>query len=176
MKQVFRPSSTQSPTWNLTKTLIQTAVFWSTLLWLVPLGVVRLEAALGVEGFASVAWQRTGWAILVTASFAGLWSGITMALSGKGTPLPVDTARELVITGPYRVVRNPMALAGITQGLAVGFVHGSWLVILYAVAGGVLWHLLVRPMEERDLLQRFGDEYEAYRDRVGLWMPRRPAT
>jgi protein-S-isoprenylcysteine O-methyltransferase Ste14 len=30
------------------------------------------------------------------------------ALRGKGTPLPLDPPKKLVIEGPYQVVRNPM--------------------------------------------------------------------
>ena len=44
--------------------------------------------------------------------------------------------------------------------------------ILYSLAGGVLWHLLVRPEEERDLAQRFGAAYAEYSTRVRCWIPR----
>jgi protein-S-isoprenylcysteine O-methyltransferase Ste14 len=36
----------------------------------------------------------------------------------------------LVIAGPYRYVRNPMAVAGILQGIAVGWYLGSVSVII----------------------------------------------
>lgn len=96
----------------------------------------------------------------------------TEAVQGRGTPLPLQTARKLVVHGPYRFVRNPMAVAGIAQGLAVGMFLANWLVISYALLGAVSWHLLCRPAEERDLLQRFGEPYRAYRGAVPLWWPR----
>ena len=40
---------------------------------------------------------------------------------------------RLVIAGPYRWIRNPMAVAGIVQGVAVGIILHAWLVITYAV-------------------------------------------
>jgi protein-S-isoprenylcysteine O-methyltransferase Ste14 len=46
---------------------------------------------------------------------------------------------RLVVAGPYRWVRNPMALASIAQGVAVGLILSSWLVVVYAVAGALLW-------------------------------------
>lgn len=67
-----------------------------------------------------------------------------------------------------------MALAGITQGAAVGFVAGSWLVIAWALAGSIVWNWMVRPVEEADLLARFGAPYAAYRDSVRCWIPGRP--
>ena len=82
--------------------------------------------------------------------------------------------RRLVISGPYRVVRNPMAIAGITQGVAVGLMLGSWLVVVYTLCGSLVWNWVIRPFEEDDLAYRFGAEFEAYRSRVGCWIPRAP--
>src|SRR5699024_5059518 len=112
-----------------------------------------------------------GSVLVAAASLLGVWSAVTMARLGRGTPLPGAMAHHLVVAGPYRWVRNPMAVAGIVQGAGVGLLLGSWLVLLYAVVGGVLWHLLVRPHEERDLAERFGQEYEHYRARVRCWLP-----
>jgi protein-S-isoprenylcysteine O-methyltransferase Ste14 len=61
-----------------------------------------------------------------------------------------------VLAGPYRHVRNPMAVAGIAQGVAVALWLGSWAVLLYAVSGALLWHMAIRSAEERDLAERFG--------------------
>ncbi|MBK7951112.1 MAG: hypothetical protein IPK00_20700 [Deltaproteobacteria bacterium] len=53
----------------------------------------------------------------------GLASSATMAIHGRGTPIPLDYPRELVVLGPYRVLRNPMVVAGIGQGVAVGLLR-----------------------------------------------------
>ena len=98
-----------------------------------------------------------------------------MVVQGRGTPLPLDTARELVVGGPYRWVRNPMAVAGVGQGVAVALWWSSGVLLGFFVLGGVAWHIIVRPMEERDLLERFGVSYERYRTTTGLWWPRRAA-
>lgn len=88
---------------------------------------------------------------------------------------PLDTARSLVTKGPYAWVRNPMAIAGLLQGTGVALFLGSPIVLVYVLAGGLLWQLLVRPVEERDLLERFGAGYTAYRASVRCWIPRRPS-
>lgn len=100
--------------------------------------------------------------LLLTASALGIWSAAAMSTQGDGTPLPSATARRLVIAGPYRFVRNPMALAGIAQGVAVGLMIDSWLVVMYALCGSLVWNWVVRPLEEVDLEERFGVEYAAY--------------
>nr|WP_261344189.1 isoprenylcysteine carboxylmethyltransferase family protein [Stieleria neptunia] len=91
-----------------------------------------------------------------------------------GTFHPLSTGGwhlSSVLSGPYRYVRNPMALAGVLQGGAVGWLLGSSSVVGYSLAGAVVWHLFVRPIEEADLQKRFGDNYRMYQHRVRLWLP-----
>lgn len=161
---------------NVLKTLAQTVVFWTVFLFILPVGVYALEEAIGPGNwrFASDASARAGGVLFVLGGSLGIASGMVMAVRGAGTPLPMDCARELVVAGPYRYVRNPMALAGLSQGVAVGIFLGSPAVILYALAGGPIWHHFVRPWEEEDLARRFGEPYLAYRRAVRCWIPRFP--
>src|SRR5207249_925346 len=116
---------------------------------LVPAGAVALEDVLGLGGwrFAGPAGGWAGGALFVLGGSLGLTSGVVMAVRGRGTPLPADCPPELVVAEPYRYVRNPMAVGGPSQGVAVGLLLGSPAVLLYAVAGGPLWNWLVRPWE-----------------------------
>ena len=95
-----------------------------------------------------------------------------MSRVGRGTPLPLDHARNFVVVGPYVFVRNPMAVSGVGQGLAVALVLGLPLVAVYALMGSLVWQLVFRPSEEDDLRESFGQEYERYVDRVKCWIPR----
>lgn len=157
---------------HLTTTLLQMLAFWALFLGVLPWGIRLLEVRWGLHlGFP--AWtQGVGWIVLLLASALAVWAAVTMALRGDGTPLPSATAVRFVITGPYRWVRNPMALSGIAQAAGVGLLSSSWLVLVYAVCGGVYWNELVRPSEEAELEQRFGEEFTDYRDRVRCWVPR----
>ncbi|HLL99752.1 MAG TPA: isoprenylcysteine carboxylmethyltransferase family protein, partial [Pyrinomonadaceae bacterium] len=112
-------------------------------------------------------------ALFVGISLLGLSSAVTMSKIGKGTPLPLDSARNLVVAGTYAFVRNPMAVSGVGQGLAVGLYLGSPLVLIYALMGGLIWQLIFRPLEETNLHQRFGAEYEEYCRKVRCWIPNR---
>lgn len=170
----FRSARPASTAWNLAKTAIQTALFWLVFLGLGPCLPVRLGPVLGLGP-----WRFPGQHALALLLFAvftaiNLTSGFVMARHGRGTPLPLDMANALVVVGPYRYLRNPMAVGGLGAALAIGLGLGSTLTILYAIAGGVLWDLLVRPIEERDLHARFGEPYARYRDAVRCWWPRRP--
>ena len=97
-----------------------------------------------------------------------------MATRGHGTPVPFDAARALVVAGPYRVIRNPMAVSAINQLLGIAAALGSPGCVVLAIGGGVVWHVLIRPPEERYLAATFGAEYERYRAAVRCWIPRWP--
>ncbi len=172
----FRVANDAPTSHHVAATLAQTAVFWTTFLVVLPWLVVSVERELlclfpALYFLGPHPWV-TGIPLLLAASALGLWTGLLMAVRGRGTPLPLVAARDLVCTGPYRVVRNPMALAGITQGIAVGYLWISVPVVLYALAGALLWHVAARPAEEQFLSQRFGAAFTAYRERVPLWVPR----
>ena len=95
-----------------------------------------------------------------------------MATHGAGTPLPFQGPRSFVIAGPYGYVRNPMAIAGLGQGLSVAIVLGSLEVAAYVALGMLVWNCIVRPEEERYLENTFGEEFVRYRTSVRCWMPR----
>lgn len=169
----FRPSSS-SLCWTAMKTFLQIAVFWGTFFVVLPYTILALEAALGLPGFDFPLRVWVGGVLFVMLGTLGLSSALGTLIVGRGTPLPTDCASVLVVTGPYRYVRNPMALAGIGQGVMVGLMLGSWLVMGYAICGGVIWHILVRPIEEADLLNRFGEPYAQYKADLRCWWPKRP--
>lgn len=171
VKPAFRIAREASPAWNLAKTLAQIAVFWTTFLIALPAGIRWIETAIGAGSIRAAGQVEAGAALIVACSLLGLWSAATMAWRGAGTPLPVDAPRRMVISGPYRLVRNPMAIAGLGQGLGVAIVTGSILTVAYVLAGGLLWNVIARPMEEADLRERFGSEYDAYCRRVKCWRP-----
>jgi len=168
---IFRRASPSRPTRHVLVTLVQVVCFWTFFLLILPIAIHRLEMYLGVPGFAVPAQALAAAALFLGFSTLGLVSGMTMAVRGHGTPLPFDAPRALVVAGPYAYLRNPMVVAGLGQGCAVALWLGSWSVLLYAFAGGLIWHCLVRPAEERDLVEQFGEQFLAYRAQVRCWVP-----
>lgn len=165
----FRPAPPRSALRNVAWTALQSIVIWGVALFAVPLLIVALE---GRCGWPSVEWLHApvvAGILFVACSALNVAAALELALRGEGTPLPTAAPRRLVLGGVYGYVRNPMAVAGIGQALAVGLGFGSWVVLLYAVAGGFVWHHVVRKAEGRDLLTRFGNEYAAYQASVPLW-------
>ena len=160
---------------NMAKTFLQIVVMWMVFLVLLPAAVLRVEELVGLDRlrFRSPGSEIAGALIFVVAAALALASAVVMVRAGRGTPLPADAPRELVVEGPYAYVRNPMAIGSLAQGFGVGIFLGSPLVIAYALAGTVGWQLFVRPWEELDLERRFGEPYARYRSAVRCWIPRR---
>jgi len=171
----FRPATRRANSANhVATTFGQLVVFWGFFLVVVPFAITVLERRWDVSLPFPLIAGPAGVAILVLASCLGIASAVAMSTHGEGTPLPAAMPNRLVIAGPYRWVRNPMALAGVAQGAGIGLILQSWLVIAYAVAGSMLWNYAIRPLEEADLKQRFGEEFERYRETVRCWIPKAP--
>lgn len=104
-----------------------------------------------------------------------LWSNLTLARSEKGgNTIPA----WLVEAGPYRLVRNPIYLAGVCMLLAVPLLYPRWRPVDVAAAGAtwLIFHVWVVRREEPGLRERFGPDYADYCRRVPRWLPRVPVA
>lgn len=115
-----------------------------------------------------------GWIVVAIGAAVGLPCVWQFAWRGLGTPAPWDPPRRLVVSGPYRWVRNPMYL-----GMGVAMI-GEAIVYPNAAAalGGELFvaallvSILVLAYEEPLLRRMFGADYETYCRHVRRWIPR----
>ncbi len=90
---------------------------------------------------------------------------------GRAELEPERHEQRLVITGIRSRVRHPYYLAHFCELLAWSL--GTGLAVLYAMlAFAVLTGLIMVRAEERELEQRFGEEYRAYCARVPAFLPR----
>jgi protein-S-isoprenylcysteine O-methyltransferase Ste14 len=99
------------------------------------------------------------------------WCLWHFAVSGRGTPAPIDPPTTLVARGLYRRVRNPMYLGVLTVVTGWAVYYRSVRLIEYGVALAVLFHLFVVLVEEPLLRRQFGAAYEAYCRTVPRWIP-----
>jgi protein-S-isoprenylcysteine O-methyltransferase Ste14 len=95
---------------------------------------------------------------------------------GRNLTDTVVTRRDahFVDQGPYRFVRNPMYIGILMVGMSLGLALGTWLLPLAASLMFTLLALRTR-IEERYLIERFGDQYRDYMKRVGRYLPKPPA-
>ena len=99
-----------------------------------------------------------------------IWCVHEFYVAGKGTLAPWDPPKHLVVSGPYRVSRNPMyiGVALILIGWAAGF--GIRVLWYYAAAMIVAFHLRVVLAEEPWQARTFGEDWERYKTRVRRWL------
>jgi protein-S-isoprenylcysteine O-methyltransferase Ste14 len=90
---------------------------------------------------------------------------------GKGTPIPFTPTKELIVTGLYRFIRNPLYIAGVLvlAGEAILFQSVGILIYFLVMFGIFNVHVL---MEETLLEEKFGGTYEQYCKSVPRWIPR----
>jgi protein-S-isoprenylcysteine O-methyltransferase Ste14 len=167
-KKTFRNSNTNNFALNGSKTLVQIICVWGITLGVIPVLIMKSfnDSLINLGSYYGI-----GVALIIMFSSFGLSSAYVMVKIGQGTPLPMDQTQKLVTKGAYNYVRNPMAIAGIGQGIGVSILFASIHVFVYALLGAVVWHLVVRPIEEKDMVLRFGKAYEVYRDKVKCWVP-----
>lgn len=94
------------------------------------------------------------------------------SLRGNVTPTAATRAdHELVTDGPYRWIRHPLYTFATVFWAGIVLLAANWLlvVLLAAVLLGVG---LRTPHEEQRLVEEFGEEYEAYVERTGRYVPR----
>jgi protein-S-isoprenylcysteine O-methyltransferase Ste14 len=152
------------------RTLLFALTFVAIVLVLVPRWI------LGADGraHASAGPPRYGAGLLIAAGVVLMvWTWYEFTTRGRGTPLPLDPPRRLVVAGPYRYVRNPMYVAAILVLLGQAIFYAAAPLLWYAAGFAVAAHALVVGYEERTLARRFGADYAAYRAAVGRWLPRR---
>ncbi len=117
------------------------------------------------------------WIIVVVSMPLGLffliWSTWFQWKVGKGTPAPNASTDKLVVTGPYKLCRNPIELGALFYYLGLGtlvdgLITGSISMILVFIIGS-LYHKFI---EEKELQLRFGKEYEDYKKKTPFLFPK----
>jgi protein-S-isoprenylcysteine O-methyltransferase Ste14 len=159
---------------SVTMLWIRLAVFAvvvpGTTLVFIPLQILRSgwggRIALGALAYA-------GWIPLVAGVLLMLWCWYDFAMRGRGTPAPYDPPRQLVVSGPFHVVRNPMYVSGVWMLLGEALITGAPALALYAVVFWAFTATFVVLYEQPTLRRKFGEAYVEYCARVPAWLPRR---
>jgi protein-S-isoprenylcysteine O-methyltransferase Ste14 len=124
-------------------------------------------------GFFGLELTRVIGIALILAGVPGLVDSFArFALQGLGTPAPIAPTKNLVVTGLYRYVRNPMYITVVAVILGQAVLFADWRLIVYGALFWLACHLFVVTYEEPTLERSFGAEYEAFRANVPRWIPR----
>jgi protein-S-isoprenylcysteine O-methyltransferase Ste14 len=154
-----------------TEAIAFTVVVPGTVAFWLPLGVLdaskfAMPRSWSVAPLAALLPLVVGAAIYVRC----VWDFVTR---GRGIPMPIDHPKQLVLSGLYGYVRNPMYLGVLLFLLGEAlFLRYAFFVIYTAIWFGVV-NVFVLVYEEPHLRRTFGDSYARYTAAVARWIPGR---
>ncbi len=154
---------------------------------LTPLGLLIFGSTLAVVivgGFYTDRWLDlpallpgllgavVGAPILAAGALLCGWC-VARFVRARGTPVPLNPPEELIASGPYAWVRNPMVTGVFGALFGLGLLLHSIGIALIWTPAYVLVHLIeLKRVEEPELTRRFGAAYTEYKERVPMFIPR----
>jgi protein-S-isoprenylcysteine O-methyltransferase Ste14 len=164
------PASVERSTYVLFSSLTLILLFWQ---WR-PMPAVVWQIADPRIAAAVLGLSAVGWLIVLTSTFLinhfELFGLHQVANNLAGRPMPTPRFRTPLY---YKLVRHPIYLGFIiafwaAPTMTMGHLLFAAVTTAYIVVGASL--------EERDLIEVFGDEYRRYRGRVSMLVPWRKST
>jgi protein-S-isoprenylcysteine O-methyltransferase Ste14 len=107
-----------------------------------------------------------GWGILWISAIFGLLPILSFRKWGKvkkGKGYVHTTT--LVDRGVYAILRHPQYLAGILMAIALPLISQHWIIAVLGVIAIVIYYIDTYS-EEAACIEKFGEAYERYRERV----------
>lgn len=157
---------------NRTEALIGSAAFFliapATIAGLIPWLITHWRFGDGASTGVSIA----GGVIMVPALALLIECFLRFALKGSGTPAPIAPTKELIVSGAYAHVRNPMYVAVTALIFGQALVFASADLIAYGIVVWLAFLLFVLYYEEPRLQHEFPESYPAYFENVPRWIPR----
>ena len=114
-------------------------------------------------------WSGVGFGVVVAALM--WWTMLALGSNYRGT-MGLHANHELVTHGPYRFVRHPMNAFFPLVSIFLFLLSANWVLGVVALILIGTISIVRAPMEERQLIERFGKEYRAYMRRTGRFFPR----
>lgn len=113
-----------------------------------------------------------GWIglILLAAAFGiTAWSKNLFETAGTNVP-PNKPATAIVTTGIYQYTRNPMYLSFMLGFTGLALLAGTpYMLLALAPMFFILTNYVIKP-EEEYLSEKFGEEYNTYKNQVRRWL------
>ena len=139
------------------------------------LGWVALHLRLldGVIGWGLPEWLKPAGMVLL------LVGGVVVLLCGGMLSTPGMIPTKFVVLGPFRYVRNPRSLGGMTMMFGLAFFCRSISILLFSAILFLALQGLVVFWEEPLLENRYGESYLLCKRSVNRWLPtfqNRPGT
>jgi protein-S-isoprenylcysteine O-methyltransferase Ste14 len=118
-------------------------------------------------------WQLLIAALLIIVGLTPLFdSTLRFIFVGRGTLMPTVPTEQLVVSGLYRYVRNPMYVGVVVALAGEALLFRSTGLVIEDAIGCLAIELFVRLYEEPTLSRRHPGDYPRYKRHVPRWLPR----
>src|SRR3990172_9684501 len=114
------------------------------------------------------------WAGAAVGLFALLLLYWTLTTLGKNLTdtVAIRAPHTLVTNGPYRWVRHPFYVSVLLLICAASLLSANWFLGIVGLLVFLLLAMIRISIEERKLVERFGEEYRSYMKRTRRFFPR----
>ncbi|MFH1851219.1 MAG: isoprenylcysteine carboxylmethyltransferase family protein [Candidatus Neomarinimicrobiota bacterium] len=119
----------------------------------------------------SPATLLAGFGVILIGVILAVRTIVLFKTEGGGTPNPKLPPRNFVVSGPYRISRNPMAVGGFFTLVGESIVYYSPSLAGISLLFAIILYFNTRFIEEPELRRRFGAPYEEYLRRVPRFFP-----
>jgi protein-S-isoprenylcysteine O-methyltransferase Ste14 len=117
-------------------------------------------------------WARWVGAVFAIGSLPWIFALFSYIGGNISETVLTKNSHELVETGPYRWVRHPLYSGSLLMLAGIGLMAANAFILSLVFISWVGVVFLIIPAEERNLIERFGEEYELYRSRTGKLLPK----
>ncbi|NHK30065.1 MAG: isoprenylcysteine carboxylmethyltransferase family protein [Asgard group archaeon] len=90
--------------------------------------------------------------------------------AGSETHTPTEETK--LYGGIYNKIRHPQTLGEMPLFPAIAFIVNSWFLVILMLVYILIYTPIMIYFEEKDLVKRFGDEYQQYQKEVGILLPK----
>lgn len=111
-----------------------------------------------------------GVGIVVIRIWLKWWAMLTLG-DYWSVQIEIREPHKLIKDGPYRYLRHPAYLSNLMAYLGIPLIANAYYTLIGVVLIYVPFNLIRLHLEERELIRKFGEEYEDYRKKVPALLP-----
>ncbi|HUO56351.1 MAG TPA: isoprenylcysteine carboxylmethyltransferase family protein [Candidatus Paceibacterota bacterium] len=157
------------------RTIKRNYSWWISRLFLLALITYAIEDE-KASGGAGAFWRPSfnpaldilGLAFVVIGIAIAIWARLHLA-SNWGMPMSLKENPELITTGPYTYIRNPIYSGIILAMVGSGWALGEWWFVVALIS--LVYFVYASIREEKIMMAAFPDTYPAYKARTKMLIP-----
>jgi len=124
---------------------------------------------LPIKQFINYPYNFMGFLFFVIGGILNIWTD-QLFKKNKTTVKPLEKPSAFIQTGPFKISRNPMYLGMTILLIGIGFVLGSIISFVGFILFIIAMEIAFITQEEKSMQEQFGQEYLAYKKKVGRWI------